>query len=126
MKDPREDKLPKWAQEALEAERRARALCWPSEPEPAPVMVCDPNTGAVTSGEEVKTGQLWRVNTGYRIAEMVEIDQYVAKKKGQAFGERRGGAYYKTERDALLALHWRECRSAAAALRLIQTKIDEI
>ena len=125
MTDPREAKLPKWAQEALEAERVRAALCWPSEPEPEPDFEFDVN--GFCAGEYPATGaELWLLSGTDSIigVTMGEGGRSLAYKSA-ILGSRPIGRFFARRSDAILALRWRRSREAARRLRGLDIAIAE-
>ena len=127
MSDPREDKLPKWAQELIAVERTKTALSWPNEPKPEPLCRFDGGNGAFVDGEKPKAGDtLWQYRTAYgvsggQVSSVVFDGMYVERSGGGR--SRAGGQYYATERDATLALLWAECEASADRLHHIRQRL---
>lgn len=132
MYDPREAKLPKWAQEMFSEVRIRSDLSWPNEPRPEPVVVADGASGHVEIGREFK-GEAWKVYGGAgfsgRSVKRVVIDD-IRTERDPAFprsgGSRMGGRYYATERDAWLAAWWDECVDSARRIHAIAQRVRVI
>jgi hypothetical protein len=114
--DPREKKLPKWAQEMLAHERVSADLRWPSEPEPKPIAVL---SGDSYPPESIRGRTVYKVYGGYHGAYVdavsIGADGYV-RCEMQAYGSRPHGTFYATRNEALLAAWWRECKASAAVI----------
>ena len=127
MSDPREDKLPKWAQELIAVERTKTALSWPNEPKPEPLCRFDGGSGVFVAGERPSVGDtLWHYRTAYgvsggQVSSVVFDGHYVERNGGNK--SRAAGLYYATERDATLALLWAECEAAADRLHHIRQRL---
>ena len=117
MTDPREAKLPKWAQDALASARRRADLAWPSMPKPEPYCVADVN--GHTTGKDPKGRTLYKVFGGFHgaMVESANIDnsRHIVRGDG-GFGQRMQGEFYATRSDAILAAWWRECEASATAI----------
>ena len=128
MSDPREDKLPKWAQELIAVERTKTALSWPNEPKPEPLCRFDGGSGALVSGKGPKDGDtLWHHQkaygfSGWQVSSVV-FDDHNYVKRNNGGSSRPDGLYYATERDATLALLWAECEAAADRLHHIRARL---
>lgn len=123
----REAKIPNWVKDAMLAEtanmRKTIALSWPQEPEPEPAPFQWGEYDRLL-GEAV-AGVYWKV--GHRHVEKTEIaknDQATPKWKQWMFKYSDGdwttsvprGALYLSERDARLAVLWKECNDCAERL----------
>lgn len=129
-RDPREGKLPRWAQDLIGNLRVAIALRWPGTP---------PEVWFETSGDgwkrpaaEALNGTAWRLTGGhgtrYR-AEQVWFDAggvyYTTPDCTGMGGSRRDGEFYRTKRDALHAARWRVAHKAATELADLIDQINE-
>ena len=133
-RDWRTAKAPKWALEAAETEIDAwkvtAALSWPTEPAPEPAPFRWGEYDRLT-GEPVE-GTYW---TLFRGVQRVQIRRRQEGDGGMAWKEwvfNTGGAWntcvtrgplYLCERDARLALLWRECEDAARRLKNIRDRL---
>ena len=127
MSDPREDKLPKWAQELIAVERTRTALSWPNEPKPEPICRFDGGSGMLVSGERPNAGSvMWYFvkSDTFRQGrtESVAFDGIYEVSRG-GNKSRPNGPYYATERDATLALLWAECEASADRLHHIRQRL---
>lgn len=109
--DPREQKLPKWAQEYLAETRRRADLAWPTIPKPHPYCVIDEN-GHAAIGPKPYNITLWNV-TGGMVGDVVVGAGGCKESRGGGFATRLHGAYYATLRDAQAAAWWEACEKAA-------------
>ncbi len=132
MTDPREAKLPQWAQQLLEAERVKAALAWPTEPAPAPDLVFD-NNGRPTVGER-KDGYVYQVVPHAGFDGRGRVNKYYLRgwslvgdpDAERMSGSRPEGAYYRLPRDAALALLWAVARESAKALYEARLRVDAV
>lgn len=123
MADPRESKLPKWAQEQFEAMRTRAALAWPTVPKPAPDYVC--RDGFWHGGAKPSDCELWRVDGGSGLSDFtvraVRIDAHGYERTGSgSFGSRPNGDYWASYAGAVAAAWWRQAERSARALRTLQ------
>ena len=125
--DPREMKLPKWAQERIGEMRRRADLAWPCDPKPDPVAVMDDN-GFATKGESQRDLTLWKTMVGFHNMSVssVYINRNGYEQRGAGFGSRMCGAYYATEREAILAAWWEACEHSATAIHNLAQQYREL
>ncbi len=131
-RDPRETKLPLWAQDVINEERKNGALHWPTEPRPEPIAVF--NDGRLVGGDKPADDTcIWKVESGFgntyvpskRFFQKGVLYLYVtADLKG--FSVRPSGEYFATERDAVLEAWWMTAGTAANALHTLKERADEI
>jgi hypothetical protein len=123
MIDPREAKLPLWAQNLLEEHRTAAALAWPGRPDPAPLT---------EAGMKARVGltvfEFTAPSASHPAVIMSFVDRYgILRRDGAGHGigtHARSGPYYASETDAWLAAQWAMCRHAAQQLRRLQIRAD--
>jgi hypothetical protein len=116
MTDPREAKLPKWAQDLLEAERTRAALAWPTEPDPEPRAVFDGGLHSVVRGDP-SDGIVFEFNAYTCATYSTELRGRHVYSAPNGIGSRPDGPVYATEADARLALRWKIARDCARRLR---------
>ena len=124
MIDPREDKLPKWAQELIERERIKASLSWPQFPKPEPVFTCGPNIRSAPT--EFRGQQFWQSNVhsgrvtrrwmGKAGGQFTTEEAEATLGRTYGWGESCSGDYYATERDGWRFMAWSIAESAAFAL----------
>lgn len=122
MQDPREAKLPKWAQRMLKDERIKSALSWPTVSQPAPVAIY--NDGCLLAGTEIRYAVVWceSLKSGMPVDVLIMSGEQVLSN-----GKRLKvtGAFFETKRDVLVAQLWRDCRLAAEQLSQKINQIEE-
>jgi len=117
MRDERESKLPKWAQELLEAERIRAAFAWPNEAEPEPLVVFDANGNVTVGSRPEPDTKLWQAVPSGHVVKWVFNGNRVFH-SGRETLHTPVGRYYATEPEATLALRWVLCREFALRLYL--------
>ena len=125
MIDPREAKLPKWAQDVLATERKRAALAWPTEARPDPLWQPGVNTYAPHDMNGTTVWQSIPVHSEPR--ECVAKSGFV---HGPGDGSTRligsrpeDGRFFATRREALLDMLWARSEEAAARLYALQDAI---
>ena len=120
MTDPREDKLPKWAQELIERERIKASLSWPQFPKPEPVFTCGPNIRSAPTEfrgqSNVHSGRVTRRWMGKAGGQFTTEEAEATAGRTCGWSESCSGDYYATERDAWRVMAWSIAESAAGAL----------
>jgi hypothetical protein len=112
MKDEREEKLPKWAQDLLREERMKAIVRFPDEPAPEPDFVenCGharaPRCTWIYSENQFRVFSHWVGSSGYMYESQEEI----------GFGQQIRGKFWLHEDDARRAHLWRVCRDSAEAI----------
>lgn len=121
-RDPREDKLPRWAQDLLAAERERAALAWPTFREPEPLFRASGDFAAPPEARGRAVYTIFRGNfSRFEVRGWgVDPDGYMGS--GVSRFRPRGGPYYATHDDALRAAHWAACRAAAKEILAITEK----
>lgn len=117
MKDPREKKLPQWAQQLLEDERVKVALRFPSEPDPAPDFIASQTGGNWTGATPYRGERLFQVVGEDRILSYIANGLYLyrdAAMKGN--GKRPSGPFFLELDDARISLRYRIAKRAAYQL----------
>jgi hypothetical protein len=125
--DPREAKLPLWAQDALEAARTKAALCWPSAPDPEPIWR-EGGPASFSSTFGIAGRRVFSVRgSGLDLGVHKDVTAaygLLAPRSGNGFSHRPSGKYYATEREALVACQWQIARAAASHLRRLQLQAE--
>jgi hypothetical protein len=130
----RDAKIPQWVKDQIYAEVAIGALTWPTEAEPEPLPF---SWGAYDSmkGEGHAPGHYWGLDfqnfacpVFIRHREESDTGNRWDKWRFSSDGVRWNssvirGPLYATEREANLAILWRECRKAAKTLYEIRQRI---
>ena len=129
--DPREAKLPKWAQEALEEARTRAALAWPGFPDPAPAFTADGASGDATPHSDGFYWQTWLTYGAERskvervwVRARIRYSSPQEAERREGFGSRCDGRYYATREEAFQAAAWLEAAAAAKRLRSILAQLE--
>ena len=126
MIDPREDKLPKWAQELLADERRRAALAWPTEARPEPLWTPGVN---VYAPREMDGRTVWNAKEHLPapLAHQVSGGFVHCGEPKSGFGFRpESSRYFATEREAALDMWWSRAEEAASRLYAIRSFIERL
>jgi len=123
MVDPREHKLPKWAQELLRQERLQAVLRFPEAPRPEPDWSFDASGHDKFHRKMTPGAKIWQVQSGYGLPKIVFSvvgddgrHIYSAPGRKRGFSRRPHGYYFASHADAVLALRWSIATMAAEAL----------
>lgn len=122
MKDPREKKLPQWAQQLLEDERLKVSLRFPEAPEPKPRFKASQTSGRFI-GEQPCDGQRLFYVSGVFIRDGYHEDGLIYSAIGKRGSKRRpSGPYFLSEAGARLSLRWKLSRRFARDLLRAETQ----
>jgi hypothetical protein len=121
MKDPREKKLPQWAQQLLYDERLKIALRYPEAPDPDPDFVASQESGAWVGTKPIDGSRLFYVSGEFIRMAFLFGRSLHHDRKATSFGRRPAGPFFIHEHDARLALRWKKARRAAHDLLQAET-----
>jgi hypothetical protein len=121
MKDPRENKLPQWAQQLLYDERLKVALRFPEDPDPVPNYVANQNSGFWMDQRPKNGTKLFYVSGQHIRIAFVFAGSIYDSDDANGWGRRPAGPFFVHEGDARLALRWKKARRAAADLLQAET-----
>lgn len=108
-------------QAMVEELREELAFRWPTEAEPERMDI--PVQGTIVGFDfNVHKQDVYKCQTGSRVHH--KFDSVTGDRHG--IGSQGGKALYRTQKDALLGLRWAMCRKAAADLRRIDEKIEQL
>ena len=112
MTDPRENKLPKWAQELLYQERMKSVVRFPDEPAPRPDISERIGSARAPKGQWIYSQNLYNVSPHW-----IGKDGYMYKTTDESsFGSQVRGDFWLSREDARLAHIWNVCTYAAKSI----------
>ena len=112
MTDPREKKLPKWAQELLHEERMKSVVRFPDEPSPEPDISEHIGSAAAPRGQYI-----YSITPNGVFTHWVGKSGYLySSQKEESFGSQVRGDFWLSKDDARLAYLWRVCTRAAKGI----------